>query len=271
MVSKIQQHSSPSILQSILAYKRQEVEWRKKRRPLQELKAALRDAPEPRPFRTLLKTGFHIIAEYKKASPSRGVIATAVPLTKQLLAYQQGGASAISILTDEHFFRGSLNDLRRARQFTQLPLLRKDFIIDAYQVWESRLWGADVILLIATALTPEQIKQLSELAGELGMAVLLELHHRKELDYLPDNTHHIVLGINNRNLQTFRVSLETSLNLKSELPATLPAISESGVATVEAVNRLKQAGFRGVLIGEALMRAPHPEQFIQQLLQGGKA
>ncbi len=260
--------NSQSILQKILKHKQQEIAQHRRQRSLKELKAAIRDVPPPRQFRQLFVSGFHVIAEFKKASPSRGIIAEQVSLVTQLQAYERGKATAISVLTDAHFFKGCHQDLMQAKHITTLPILRKDFIIEPYQVWESRAIGADAILLIAAALTPTQVKQLSDLAGELGMAVLLELHHPTEIHHIPDNTSHLLIGINNRNLETFQVSLETSLQIKPALPKSIPAISESGVDSPQAAQRLKAAGFQGILVGEALMRSPQPEQFIQQLFSG---
>jgi len=254
-------------LENIIAHKRQEVTERQQCTPLSELE---QQARQQAPVRSLWKKittipGFHLICEIKKASPSRGILATQVDVPARAREYQAGGASAISVLTDQRFFNGSAADLQAARAATELPILRKDFILTPYQVVESRALGADVILLIAAALSRAEIQELTELAHRYKMDVLLELHHPEEVHKIPPVNEKLIIGVNNRNLHTFEVSLETSLRLKPHLPPLFPAISESGVSTAEACLQLFQAGFQGVLIGEALMTAPNPRQMIQNL------
>ncbi len=254
-------------LETIIAQKKKEIANRQSRFPLADLEKQVESMP---PVRSLWEKmaadeDFHFICEIKKASPSRGVIAEDVDVGSRARAYENGGASAISVLTDSPFFHGSPADLQTVRQVTDLPILRKDFIISPYQVVESRAMGADIILLIAAALPSETIQRLTILAHSLQLDVLLELHHQEDLDKIPPIGQKLILGVNNRNLRNFQVSLETSLQLKPLLPEALPAISESGVSTGEACRTLYQAGFRGVLIGEALMTSDHPRQMIHQL------
>ncbi len=256
-----------NFLEKIIAHKRREVAEREQQTPLSALEHQARQAA---PVRSLWENmtatpGFHLICEIKKASPSRGTIAAQVDVLARAREYQAGGASAISVLTDQRFFNGSAADLQAARAATELPILRKDFIISPYQVVESRAMGADLILLIAAALSRVEIQELTELAHKYGMDVLLELHHPEEVRKIPPVNEKLIIGVNNRNLRTFEVSLENSLRLKPHLPPSFPAISESGVSTAEACLQLFQAGFQGVLIGEALMTSPNPRQMIQNL------
>lgn len=171
----------------------------------------------------------------------------------------QAGASALSVLTDQNYFGGSAEDLKLARKFNFCPVLRKDFMVDAYQLIESRAWGADCILLIAAALTPQKIRELAAFAKELGMEVLLEVHNREELD-ASLNEYVDLVGVNNRNLKTFEVNIETSLELVQEIPDTFTRISESGLSDPATLVVLKKAGFDGFLIGENFMKTIRPHQ-----------
>jgi indole-3-glycerol phosphate synthase len=212
--------------------------------------------------------GINIIAEIKRASPSRGEINADFDLAERAQAYQRGGAIAISILTEEDYFQGSLDDLRVVRQAVSLPLLRKDFIIDEFQIYESAASGADAVLLIVAALSDEALRNLRSIAeDELGMDALIEVHTRDELRRASD-CGATLIGVNNRDLHTFEVSLETSAQLIQEAPRDVICISESGLYTAEDLRRLKESGYKGFLIGEALMRAEDPAVVLNELLSG---
>jgi indole-3-glycerol phosphate synthase len=200
-----------------------------------------------------------IIAEFKRKSPSKGVINDHVSIERTSIGYMQAGASALSVLTDHEFFGGSSEDLTTARKFNFCPILRKDFIIDPYQIVEAKSIGADAILLIAAALTPAKTKELARFARqETGMEVLMEVHNKQELsDHL--NEYIDIVGVNNRDLKTFDVTLDTSLALADEIPGEFARISESGINTPEAVHRLKKHGYEGFLIGEFFMSHNLPE------------
>lgn len=257
-----------NILETIVAAKRIEVAVKKKQRPIDQLEkdplfqreclslAAFLQNPD--------KTG--IIAEFKRRSPSKGLINGTARVEDVTKAYAGWGASAISVLTDEQFFGGTEADLRAAR-FNDVPLLRKDFIIEPYQVYEAKAMGADVILLIAACLKPEEVAELAQLARQLGLSVLLELHDEEELAHVSEFTP--IVGINNRNLKTFKVDVEKSLEMASRLPADSLKVAESGIDKVEMIRLFKQNGFKGFLIGEQFMKAEDPglafEQFITEL------
>ncbi len=208
-----------------------------------------------------------IIAEFKRKSPSKGYINKYASVDEITLGYMQSGASALSILTDEPYFGGTDEDLRLARKLNYCPILRKDFIIDSYQIHEARSIGADAVLLIARLLTKEHIEEYSELAVKLGMEVLLELHEEAELEKLPKSN--VLVGINNRDLTTFKVDIDRSIKMLSDLPKDAVKIAESGIDSPETLLRLREAGFDGFLIGERFMAAPQPEKacraFIKQI------
>jgi indole-3-glycerol phosphate synthase len=203
------------------------------------------------------KTG--IIAEFKRKSPSKGAINTNASVETVSIGYMQAGASALSILTDKEFFGGKNEDLTTARKFNFCPILRKDFIIDEYQIIEAKSIGADCILLIAAALEPKKLKELAVFAHSLGLEVLMEVHDGEELD-ASLNEHLDLIGVNNRSLKTFEVSLETSFGLVDRIPAEFIKISESGISQPETLVELKKAGFDGFLIGENFMKSARPEQ-----------
>jgi len=209
----------------------------------------------------------NIIAEFKRRSPSKGSISgDADPATVARL-YERGGAAAMSVLTEEDFFGGSLDDLRAVRQQTSLPILRKDFIIDEYQVYESAAAGADALLLIVAAMDDNSLRRLRELTeNELAMDALVEVHTRDEMQRAIDGGASII-GVNNRNLATFEVSLSTSIELAGSAPDGTILISESGIETREDINRLRDAGYHGGLIGETLMRADNPETLLKEFTQ----
>lgn len=206
-----------------------------------------------------------IIAEYKRASPSKGIINALSSVAEVVKGYEQAGVSAVSVLTDSMFFKGNLGDLREARANLTIPLLRKEFIIDTYQILEAKAHGADMILLIAAILTPEQIQSFSIYAKDLGLSVLLEVHHADELHSNCFDTIDAI-GVNNRNLHDFTVSLEHSLELVNQIPDRYIKVSESGISEVETIKALKKVGYQGFLIGENFMKTPDPVQAIEDFV-----
>jgi len=207
-----------------------------------------------------------IIAEFKRRSPSKGIINDRTDVVEVTKAYAENGASCLSVLTDEHYFGGSNEDLIKAR-INAIPILRKDFIIDEYQITEARSIGADVILLIAACLTPGEVKRLAAFAKSLKLEVLLELHAEDELEHICEETE--IIGINNRNLKTFEVDVERSLRMAERIPADKIKIAESGISSVENILLFKEHGFKGFLIGENFMKAQNPTiafaDFVKQL------
>ncbi|WPR74301.1 indole-3-glycerol phosphate synthase TrpC [Algoriphagus sp. NG3] len=200
-----------------------------------------------------------IISEFKRKSPSKGWINGTASVESVSIGYMQAGASALSILTDKDFFGGANEDLKSARKYNYCPILRKDFVVDEYQILEAKSIGADCILLIAAALEPARLKELAAFAKSLGLEVLMEVHDGEELDRsLCDDLD--LVGVNNRNLKTFEVSLDTSLELVSRIPSSFLKISESGISKPETLVELKSAGFDGFLIGENFMKSARPEQ-----------
>ena len=246
-----------NILETIIAEKRNEVDRRKAEMPLVELeKQRFFSRPTLSLKASVLdpkKTG--IIAEYKRKSPSKGIINNRDSVEAVTRAYRAFGASGISVLTDQPFFGGSLDDLVTARD-NGIPILRKDFMIDEYQIAEAKAYGADVILLIAASLTPQEVKTLSIAAKQLSLEVLLELHDETELDRICDTVD--LVGINNRNLKTFEVNLEQSVKLASKIDSRFVKIAESGIHDVKDIHYLKQHGFQGFLIGEHFMKQQSP-------------
>ncbi len=258
-----------SILRKIIEAKRDELGERKRKTPLSVLQAQLAEAPLIRPFAAALKREtsepIRLIAELKKASPSKGIFRGDFDAEKILLAYEQSPASALSILTDEKFFLGSLDNLLLARQITTKPLLRKDFIIDPYQLYEAKVYGADAVLLIVAALDDAKLKELLSLASELGMDALVEVHTETELERAMEAGAKLI-GINNRNLQTFEVDLSTTLRLRKLIPNSCVVVSESGIETREHVKALEDAGVDAILVGEALIRSDDPKAKAKELL-----
>lgn len=256
-----------TILDEILAHKRQEVQEQKELFPVKRLEQSIYFNTDTVSFESYLrrpdKVG--IVAEIKRKSPSKGSINQYVDVEQLSIGYMQAGASAISVLTDKQFFGGSNEDLTTARTYNFCPILRKDFIVDEYQVIEARSIGADVILLIAAALSPDEIKQLSQTAHSLGLEVLLEVHNAEELEQSPLE-HVDVVGVNNRNLKDFSVSLETSEALVEKLPESMTRISESGIRSAEDIVRLRKAGFHGFLIGERFMTESRPDEACARLV-----
>jgi indole-3-glycerol phosphate synthase len=205
-----------------------------------------------------------IISEFKRRSPSKGWIKQEAEPTVIPPAYEAAGASALSILTDEPFFGGTLHDVQQARPLVRIPILRKDFIVDPYQVYQARTVGANAVLLIAACLTKGEAKELTALAHDLELEVLLEVHSPEELDYVSDETD--MVGVNNRNLGTFHTDVENSFRLASLLPQGKLLVSESGISNPQTVHRLREAGFRGFLIGECFMKTADPGQALQTFI-----
>ncbi len=260
-----------TILARILRTKKAEVACRRAQRPPSELRARLRDAPPPRDFAAALAgPEVALIAEVKRASPSRGPLRPDLDPADLAVRYARAGAAALSVLTDWPFFRGSAADLRRARQAVPLPVLRKDFLLDPYQVLEARVWGADAVLLIAAALSPDRLRELLEATWSLGMAALVEVHDEGELEVALAAGARIV-GVNHRDLRTFQVDLSRSARLLPRLPADVLGVAESGIAAPADVRRVAAAGARAVLVGEALVRAPDPEAAARALATAGRA
>ncbi|MFQ5532513.1 MAG: indole-3-glycerol phosphate synthase TrpC [Candidatus Methylomirabilales bacterium] len=261
------------ILERIVQSKREEVAARKTTVPVQDLKARIRDLPPARDFQPALdrrSSGgrIRVVAEVKRASPSAGIIRQDFDLEQVVRAYAGGGAAALSVLTDEPFFQGSLHDLVQAKASVSLPVLRKDFILDPYQVYETRVWGADAILLIAAVLEAEFLQDLLALSSELGLHPLTEVHTREELETVL-TTKAPIVGINNRDLKTFGVSLETTFALLPEIPPDRVVVSESGISDHTEVKRLEVAGVDAILVGEGLLRTPDVEGKLRELLGGG--
>jgi indole-3-glycerol phosphate synthase len=257
------------VLQRILAVKRDEVEAARQRVPLGQVRQeaeACGTTPghpaAPRGFaaalRSRIATGSSaVIAEVKKASPSKGVIRADFDPAAIATSYEAGGAACLSVLTDVQFFQGGAEHLRAARAACSLPVLRKDFVIDPYQVYEARSWGADCILLIVAALDDGLMAELEACAADVGLDVLVEVHDGEELDRALRLATPLV-GINNRNLRTFEVSLATTLDLLGEIPADRLVVTESGILAPSDVARMREAGVNAFLVGEAFMRAPDP-------------
>jgi indole-3-glycerol phosphate synthase len=214
----------------------------------------------------LVSDGVNIIAEFKRRSPSKGIIRADADLTQIVSAYEAGGAVAISVLTEEDYFSGSLDDLSAVKRLVDLPVLRKDFIFDEYQVYESAAAGADALLLIVAALQDEVLTRLRRLTeDDLGMDALVEVHTREEMQRAIACGANVI-GVNNRNLHTFEVSLDTSISLAAEAPPETVLISESGLKTAANLARLREAGYHGFLIGESLMRSENPEAALRELM-----
>jgi len=257
-----------NILDEIIENKRSEVRRLETEVPLQELENREFFSREILSLKKSLlnKSGTGLIPEFKRKSPSKGIINAQADVAEVTQAYARGGAAGLSVLTDEKFFGGQGADLVKAR-INEIPILRKDFIIEVYQITESRAMGADVILLIAACLDPGQIRQLASFAKKIEMEVLLELHEESELDHLCDEVDFV--GINNRNLKTFKVDIERSLRMAEKIPADKLKIAESGISSPETIKLFKENGYNGFLMGEHFMREPDPglafEKFVEQL------
>ena len=254
-------------LDDILASTRVVVQASRLNRPMKDLKNMIRDRQGPRSLKHALSKskGLQLIAELKQASPSQGLIRIPFDPVEIARLYEAGGAAAISVLTEERFFRGSLNTLGKVRQVVELPLLRKDFIIDEYQVYEARAFEADAILLIAAILDDSRLKDYRALAADLGMDSLVEVHTGKEVEQALRCGADLV-GINNRHLETFETDLETTFRLIDEIPDDRIVISESGITSRTDLQRLEKAGADAVLIGEAFMKSPDIAAKIRELM-----
>jgi indole-3-glycerol phosphate synthase len=256
---------SHTVLERILQSTRAEVERRKHNLPQRELEdRALIGTGERRLHDALRAEGIGVIAEFKRRSPSAGKLRESPDVSEMVGAYARGGASALSVLTEGPNFDGSLEDLRAAREACGLPLLRKDFIVDRYQLHEARAAGADAVLLIVAALETGELQELHDLARALGLDVLVEVHDLKELRGAL-GVGADTIGINNRDLRDFSVDVERTFRLMSEMPAGVTVVSESGIATADQLARLEEAGVEAVLVGESLMRAPDPETALRTL------
>lgn len=255
-----------TILDRIVAARRDSVAHRKRVLPDVALKLAVQRQDPARDFVGMLsREGCNVIAELKKASPSLGLIREDYAPAALAPRLEAAGAAALSVLTEEEFFQGSLGDLKEAKKAVSIPILRKDFIFDPWQVWEARAAGADSFLLIVAVLTDELLLELLSLGRELGMEPLIEVHSRAELDRAKAVGAKII-GVNNRDLRDFKVSLQTSLDLIREIPEGAIAVSESGLHTREDIERLRLAGFDAFLIGERLMKQADPARELQGLL-----
>lgn len=260
---------TPTILKKILSRKHEEVAERSAKVPLVALREQARDMPACRGFAAALQSKVEqglpaVIAEIKKASPSKGVICENFDPVRIARSYEKGGAACLSVLTDVDFFQGSDDFLRQAHSATPLPLLRKDFVVDAYQIYEARALGADCILLIAAALTPGQMGELHDLALQLGLDVLLEVHNKQELDAALTLSTPLI-GINNRNLHTFSTQLDTTFNLLDKIPADRLVITESGIHTIDDVMAMRGHGVNAFLVGEAFMKAKDPGRRLMEM------
>ena len=257
------------ILATILARKAEEVRERSAALPLRELAARCEGLPPPRAYpaagQAKISAGqAAVIAEVKKASPSKGLIRPDFDPAQIARSYERGGAACLSVLTDVDFFQGHDEYLRQARAACALPVLRKDFVVDAWQVYEARALGADCILLIVAALGDAALAELSNLAMDLGMDVLVEVHDLDELERALQVAAPLV-GVNNRNLRSFEVSLDTTLELRAAVPPDRILVTESGIATREDVARMRAAGVDAFLVGESFMRAPEPGEELRRL------
>lgn len=255
-----------NILDKIIECKHLEVEKRKEEYPVAELEKSMFFNRKTLSFRKFmedpLKTG--IIAEFKRKSPSKGIINGNALVQDVVKGYENAGASAVSILTDKEFFGGENKDLTEARAILNIPILRKEFIIDEYQIIEAKSIGADVILLIAAVLEPQKLRALADFARFLGLEVLMEVHNEQEL---MDNCCDVdVIGVNNRNLKDFSVSIETSMKLAEMIPGKYLKISESGIYDAETILKLKEQGYHGFLIGENFMRTADPAKEMEKFV-----
>lgn len=268
--------SRPTVLERILSETRAELEQRKRSVPLDVLEGQVAVAGArpsgsgPGRFReALARPGIGVIAEFKRRSPSAGPLREAPDLAEIVSAYERGGASALSILTEGPNFDGSLEDVRAAREACDLPILRKDFIVDPYQLHESRAAGADAVLLIVAALEEDALGELYELALALGLDVLVEVHDRKELLRALSIGARLI-GVNNRDLRDFSVDVQRTLRLMGEMPDGVTVVSESGIAAAEQLRELERQGVSAVLVGESLMRSADPERALRGLLGGAR-
>lgn len=259
-----------TILDKIVAQKKAILITTKHINPIQHLEQSPLFERKVHSFTKALKSSEHlgIIAEFKRHSPSKGNININADAKSVTTAYVQAGAAALSVLTEEHFFKGSIEDLIIARTYNSCPILKKDFVVDEYQIIEAKSIGADVILLIAECLTKEAVSQLARTAKSIGLEVLLEIHSEEQLDKLNSNID--VVGVNNRNLKTFEVSLQTSIELAEKIPSEFLKISESGISEPNAIVDLRREGYCGFLIGEYFMLNERPGNKLAELIDRAK-
>lgn len=257
------------ILNQIVTYKQQEIEAARGRRSEASLREEIDPMPPKRAFFNRLSTcdhqGVNIIAEIKRASPSKGLIRRDLDPAVYAREYESGGAAALSVLTDQHFFKGSPEDLITARRETSLPVLRKDFIVSAYQIYETAAIGADAMLLIVTILSDQQLRDYLGLCRELNLDALVEIHTEEEYQKATRAGANLI-GINNRNLKTFHTDIGTSIFLASKLSESQVGVAESGIRTPADIAAVRQAGIGNFLIGESLVRAESPRLFLQSLI-----
>jgi indole-3-glycerol phosphate synthase len=252
-------------LKTIVERKRAEVERARQQRSLESLREVVQDGQTSRDFEKSFLSGFACIAEIKKKSPSRGLLTQEFLPERIAQEYERGGAAALSVLTDGEYFGGSLNDIVKVKRATSLPILRKDFIIDEYQIYEAWAYGADAILLITEILSEKEIRWFVALARELGMPAVVESHNAEGIEKAKRAGARII-GVNNRDLDSFTLDLQTSFVLKPVIPDQTIAISESGIRTFADLQRLIDVGYRGALIGETLMLLNNREQALRNLL-----
>lgn len=256
----------PTFLETVVERTQAAVAARKRSLPASELEQRLGPARRGRPFsEALIDEGISLIAEMKRSSPSKGAIRPGASVTEVVRAYQEAGARAVSVLTESEYFGGSLDDLVEARAACDLPLLRKDFMVDEYQLLEARAAGADAVLLIVAALSTDHLGHLMAVASDLGMDTLVEVHDEEEVETAVEAGAE-VLGINNRDLHSLEVDLETTFRLLADVPAGTVVVAESGITAREDVERLEQAGVDAILVGETLMRAEDPVRAARELL-----
>ena len=256
-----------NILDRIVSDKRREVASKKSILPLVFIKGSPLIKRKTLSLSNSIKEGSGVIAEFKRRSPSKQVINHKSSIIDVVKDYVVAEVSGISVLTDTKYFGGAPDDLIQARDQVNIPLLRKEFIIDSYQIYESKAYGADAILLIAAVLKPEEIYSFSQLAHELDLEVLLEIHNEEELDK-SDLSHIDMVGVNNRNLKTFEVSLQTSMELSSKIPDDKVKISESGISSITSIKQLKNYGYSGFLIGENFMSTDDPGKAAVEFIKG---
>ncbi|MGB1207066.1 MAG: indole-3-glycerol phosphate synthase TrpC [Chitinophagales bacterium] len=261
-----------TILETIKQYKLKEIEQTQTQKPISKLEKEPYFLRQTHSLKQRLQdeTQSGIISEFKRASPSKGLIHKNADVKQITTSYKKAKVSGLSVLTDSHFFQAQKNDFATARKYNSIPILRKDFIVNSYQVFETKAMGADVMLLIASILSAKEIEHLAKLAQKLGLEVLLEVHTKPEIEEkLCDEID--LIGINNRNLHTFEVDIENSIRLAQSLPQNLPKIAESGINDIATLLRLKDNGFQGFLIGERFMKQQQPavacRQFVDALLK----
>ncbi len=256
-----------NILDKIITYKKQETSWKKKDNPIDRLLNSKYHERDCFSLKSALLKGdkLGVISEFKRKSPSKGVINEHSTVSEVTQSYVMAGVSGLSVLTDNHFFGGDSVDLLEARNYNDIPILRKDFIVDEYQIYESKSLGADVILLISEVLVKEEIFEFSAKAHELGMEVLMEIHSLDQLDKL--SPYIDIIGVNNRNLKTFEVSIENAIEMFDSLPVELAKISESGINTEKELLRLKDVGYNGFLIGERFMKTDNPGEACKEFIE----